>query len=643
MEKDIRNIRVLCADMIEKAKSGHPGSALGLTQFMYILYTEFINLNPDDPKDINRDIVVMSNGHACSLQYVLNYFLGYIEMDDLKLFRQLNSKTPGHPEKNNYGVDIATGPLGQGVASALGFAISSKILSNYGCKSKVYCIFGDGCYQEGISHETFSLCSKLKLDNIVFIYDYNKFTIDGSTNLSMDENVRARFESLNFDVIEITDNVEEIRSALSKNSEKPKIIILHTKTGKDSNFENTQKAHGTPFSCEDVEDLKSKYELPLEKFYVSEHLKETFENVKIRMRNYFSSNNLIKNINCEKLKNLLNNYYKGIINYEAFYKNIYKSKDLPTRMHMHNCLNDILTNQILINGSADLSSSIMNKIENTEEICLNKFGLNSYINYGIREHAMFGVMNGIAAHGIFLPIGSTFLAFSTYGLGAIRMACIDNLKVIYLFCHDTIKMGEDGPTHQPIEELAILRSMHNLVTLRPCDGRETRSALAIALKEKGPVAIILTKQKVSELSYTEGGSLKYCSLNNNISESDVEKGAYFLHREENHEIILIATGSEVELAFKIKENMKDKRISIVSMISFELFERQKNEYKFFIIDNKALKISLEALSTFGWAKYTDIQIGLDSYGVSAPGEDAYAHFGFVPEKIANKIRLYLEK
>lgn len=246
MEKNIQNIRVLCADMIEKAKSGHPGSALGLSQFLYILYTEYLNLNPDNPRDLNRDIVIMSNGHACSLQYVMNHLLGFITLDDLKCFRQLKSKTPGHPEKNKYGMDISTGPLGQGVASGLGFAISSKILQKYGLRNHIYCIFGDGCYQEGISHETFSICSRLKTNNVTFIYDFNCFTIDGSTELSMDENVKMKFESLNFDVCVIQDNADEIRCALSNHSDLPKIIIIHTKTAIDTNLECTKLAHGTP-------------------------------------------------------------------------------------------------------------------------------------------------------------------------------------------------------------------------------------------------------------------------------------------------------------------------------------------------------------------------------------------------------------
>lgn len=379
----------------------------------------------------------------------------------------------------------------------------------------------------------------------------------------------------------------------------------------------------------------------MSKFYISEALFNTFEKTKNRMKAYIAKNCIAENIDCEKLKVLINRYKTDKNSSQASYDSIYHGENASTRMHMS--LNEINTDQILINGSADLLSSIMNVIDKTSEIVENEFGVNSYINYGIREHAMFGIMNGISAHGIFLPVGSTFLAFSTYGLGAIRMACIDNLKVIYLLSHDTIKLGEDGTTHQPNEEVAILRSICNLVTLRPCDGKETRSALAMAIKEEGPVAIILSRQSMPDLSYTNDGNTKYCFPNQKNNVSDVEKGAYYLNKEDDHEIILLATGSEVELAFDVKMNMRDKKISVVSMISFELFERQPIEYKEYVIDRDAFIISIEALSTFGWVKYSDFQIGLDSYGMSAPGEYVYSHFGFTPERIANRIRLFIDK
>jgi len=657
MNPDISNIKTICVDMVEEANSGHPGAPLGLSQFIHILYTEFINLNPDDTKYLNRDIFVLSNGHACAIQYVMNYLLGFLTLDDLKQFRKLNSLTPGHPEKNDHGIEISTGPLGQGVASSVGFAISSKILGKYGFSNKVYCIFGDGCYQEGISQEAFSLCAKLGLDNITFIYDFNHSTIDGPTTLSMDENVKMRFESLNYSVFEIEDQPDSIREALKAKTSKPKVIILHTKIAKDSEMEGSHKAHGSPLGKDNVKKLKEKLGIPQTPFYVSENLKKTYEKAKERMRKHISDNPINVKSSAEKqidqkALDLISCYLKNKeIKTEVHYDSNYKSEDKATRGHLQTCINELKTNRILISGAADLLPCIKAKIENTTDFDSQNCDPFTYIRFGIREHAMFGVLNGMAAHGIFTPLGGTFLNFVAYGIGAVRIACIDSLKTIYILTHDSIKLGQDGATHQPVEVLCTLRAIPNLVTLRPCDGRETRSALAIAIKEPHPVALILSRQKMSDLPYTAEGNKRYCTIDDNKSEScaqegcepDVEKGAYYLKKEQDHKIILIATGSEVELAFKVKEALKNESVSVVSMISFELFERQSEDYKKYVMDKKALKVSIEAMSTFGWSKYSDMQIGLDSFGRSGPGEDVYEFFGFVPEKIADKIKAWKNK
>lgn len=645
MVRDVDNIKTLCAEVVEKAKSGHPGAPLGLSQFMHILYTEFLNLNPDNPRDINRDIVVMSNGHACTIQYVMNYLMGFISLDDLKSFRQLNSITPGHPERNEHGIEIATGPLGQGVASSVGFGISCRMLQKYGIDSRVYCVFGDGCYQEGISQETFSLCSKLGLNTITFIYDFNRITIDGSTELSMNENVKMRFESLDFDVIEIPDDPEMIRSALGAVSSRPKVIILHTKIGKDSEMEGSYKAHGSPLGEENLRKLKNRLGVPQTSFYISEGLTKTYEMAKQRMRNCIKKHSVKSgSIADRRVRDIIESLgrkeeYRAF----AFYNETYMSENLATRVHFGKCLNAVQTNRILVSGAADLTSSINSRIENTTDFDSKSFGINSYIRFGIREHSMFGVMNGIAAHGVFVPVSGTFLNFAEYGLAAIRMACIDRLKIVYVLTHDSIKLGEDGPTHQPVEILAALRAMPNLVTIRPCDGRETRSAVAIAIKEKGPVALVLSRQVINDTPLTQNGNRKYCQKGLTTDASDAEKGAYYLHREEEHEVVLIATGSEVFLALQVKEYLKDLRISVVSMLSFELFERQPDAYRSSVIDKSVLKVSIEALSTFGWSKYSDIQIGLDEFGRSAPGQDVYEFFGFTPENIGDRIRTHVSK
>lgn len=645
MAKEIETIRALCADIVQKAKSGHPGAPLGLSQFVYILYTEFLNLNPDNPRWINRDIFILSNGHACVIQYVMNFLMGFLSFDDLFHFRQLNSNTPGHSERNLKGIEATTGPLGQGVAASVGFAISSKLLQKTGFNNKIYCIFGDGCYQEGISQEAFSLCSKLNLDNITFIYDFNKSTIDGSTNLSMKENVKARFESLNFEVIEINDEQEAIRSALKKKNEKPKVIILHTVIAKDTSMQGDSKAHGAPLGEDNIAKLKEYYCLPPDKFHISEDLKIAFEKAKERMKNYVSNNRIeIDQISNLKLQNkLLSLENSKDFEIQLEYTEEYTSADNATRNHLKNCINTIQTNDLLLSGSADLLPCIKSQIEGTSSLSESQYDIESYIHYGIREHAMCGIMNGIADHGIFLPIGGTFLNFSMYGMPAIRLGCIDKLKIIYIFTHDSIGLGEDGPTHQPVEALATLRALPNIITLRPCDGRETRSALAIALKNNGPTALILTRQVIPDLKETYSGNKGYCAKGE-TSNSEVEKGAYFLIKDENPEIILLATGSEVQLAIEAKEILKSKRISVVSMISFELFENQSTEYKNSIIpkrsstqNKKPFVVSIEALSTFGWGKYSDFQIGMDSFGRSAPFKDVLKFFKFTGQEIADQI------
>ncbi|ELA41170.1 uncharacterized protein VICG_01769 [Vittaforma corneae ATCC 50505] len=644
MVKEVENIKTLCADIVERAKSGHPGAPLGLSQFIHILYTEYLHLNPDDPKWLHRDIFVLSNGHACVIQYLMNHLIGFLPFEELLNFRQLNSKTPGHPERNDCGIEISTGPLGQGVASSVGFAISSKILQKYGLNNRVYCIFGDGCYQEGISQEAFSLCSKLGLDNITFIYDFNKTTIDGSTKLSMCENVVDRFKSLNFDVFEIEDDAEQIREVLSIKCNRAKVVVLHTRIGKDSELEGSSKCHGNPLGAENVLKLKEKLGMPKDKFYFSEDLVSAYRTAAERMRRHAN-----ETASLNGLPETLNEIIRSVeehrqLEYWVKYNQDYVSETLATRIHFSNALNTVSTNVQLLCGCADLTPSIKGQINGTDDLSPDHFSENSYIRYGIREHAMCGVMNGIASHGIFTPVCGTFLNFATYGMPSIRMACLDRLKTIYVFTHDSIGLGEDGPTHQPIEVLSTLRALPNLTTYRPCDGRETRSALALALlNKKGPSAIILTRQKVSEIEWTSKANEKFCSRDaSDIDEySSVEKGGYYLIKEPGHDIVLMATGSEVELAVEVKKNLKEYRVSVVSIMSLELFEEQPEEYKLTILDRKAIRVSIEALSTFGWAKYSDLQIGLDMFGRSAPYKDVFGYFGFTPEAISEKIRRFI--
>lgn len=624
---EIQNIRVLCAEIVEKAKSGHPGAPMGLCHMMHILYTEYLVLDLENTQNISRDIFVLSNGHACVIQYVMNHLLGLLSMEDLLSFRQLNSLTPGHPERNAHGIEITTGPLGQGVAAAVGFAISSKLYAKHISaqipeNSRVYCVFGDGCYQEGISQEAFSLCARLGLDNITFIYDYNRITIDGPAHLSMNENVIMRFEALGFAVVEADGHdSDSIRAALDSRAAGPKVIILHTTIGMDSELAGSCKAHGSPLGEENIAKLKEKYNFPEEEFRITSKLKEAYARAKNRM---------MASIKNRPNKNLITDK-NSKISFEP-----YVSEDAATRKHFAKALNSIKSSQRILCGCADLTPSVLSQMNGSADFG-SEDSLNVYLRFGIREHAMCGVMNGIAAHGIFLPVGGTFLNFIMYGFPSARLAALSHLRVLYVLTHDSILLGEDGPTHQPIEVLAALRAAPGLVVLRPCDGRETRAALAVAFAENGPTAVVLSRQTVPEVAATaqnENGEEYACC---------VSKGAYFLVKEAPSDVILLATGSEVELAFKTKELLRDKKVSIVSFVSFELFERQDAAYRQEILDAKAVKVSIEALSTFGWSKYSDLQIGLDEFGRSAPGKDAYEFFGFTPEKVAQRILDFINK
>lgn len=612
MYKNINNIRTLSVDMVEYAKSGHPGAPLGLAPFIYILYKDYLNIDPNNVNCEGRDIFILSNGHACAIQYVMNYLLGYLDMEDLKKFRQLESFTPGHPEGKSKGIEVSTGPLGQGVSNSVGFSISSKKL---GLSNHIYCIFGDGCYMEGISQESFSIAANLKLDNLTFIYDFNHTTIDGSTDLSMNENVVLRFKSLGFFVIEADgEDINDIKKALDYKSTTTKVIILHTLIGRDSIVQNKNKAHGSPLGEEGVKLLKEKYGIPQIPFYISNELKEEWQEIRNKKINIEKKIYLIKKANVDTL----NLYYTDTISEEK----------LATRKMFSMVLNDLKTKDQIICGSADLATSCLNRFDDYVNFSSsNRIG--NYINFGIREHSMFGIANGISAHGYFIPIFSTFLNFVSYGFPSVRLGAFGKLNNVYVLTHDSIALGEDGPTHQPIEVLLTLRSTPNLYVMRPCDMRECRAALKACFLLTGPKAIILTRQKVSPIKDT--------------SEKNCLKGAYYLQEHENPDFILLGTGSEIELCYKIIEVWKEKRISLVSFFSWELFEKQNDEYKKLILKPNVCKISIEASTTFGWHKYSDLQIGIDRFGWSGKSNEVYKAAGFSSDKIIEKIKIFLEK
>lgn len=641
-------IRSLCIDMINKANSGHPGMALGSAPILYTLFTKHMNIDPTKPNWVNRDRFVLSAGHASSLLYSLLHLCGYgLTIDDLKKFRQLDSLTPGHPEyKWTMGVDATSGPLGQGIAQAVGMALAERtIAASYPNGDKLmnhhtYCLCGDGCLQEGISQEAISFAGHQKLNKLVLIYDANQVTLDGGLDLSFSESVKGRFISSNWDVLEVKDgnNIKAIDKAiaLAKTSlEKPTLIIVHTVIGYGSLKAGTSKVHGSPLGLEDGNYAKQRvYKYKYPEFTVPQSVYDHFaEVVGVRgqetREKYEASLEKYGKKNPVELARFLYTMTNEV--------NDYLPKEGPalqpgaiisTRSASGKALNDyMLSLPNLFGGSADVASSVVTKLEGG--VNLTPETPNGHnINWGIREFAMASIQNGILLHGGLRTYVGCFLVFSDYMKSAIRMAALSHLPAIYLFSHDSIAVGEDGPTHQPIEQLAMLRSIPNVNVVRPCDIRETYAAWNLALASTNrPTAIILSRQNLPLL---DGSSF-----------DEVKKGAYIVSKEhENARYTIIATGSEVSLAVSLQKELYETcqmDIRVVSMPSMELFSEQDKEYQQEVLGNDYENIiSLEMLSTFGWAKWAKHNIGVNTFGASAPMKDVFDKFGFTLEKMMVK-------
>ena len=640
----VSTIRALCIDAINKANSGHPGMALGSAPILYTLFTRHLVANPDEPNWINRDRFVLSAGHASSLLYSMLHLCGYkVSLDDLKQFRQLGSLTPGHPEYHwTEGVDATSGPLGQGIAQAVGMAMAEESLrANYE-KGEIlfnhytYSLCGDGCLQEGISQEAISLAGHQKLNNLILFYDANKVTLDGALDLSFSEEVKGRFIASEWNVLEVDDgnDIEAIDQAIKKakaSKDKPTLIIVHTIIGYGSSKQGTSKVHGNPLGLEDGKHAKvDVYHFDHEDFFVPEEVRQLFVDSFVK-----------------RGKEAFEKYQKALEEYKAKYPGYYEryeaTLDLSTDKYLPNVLPDfekgsqtssrvasgkalnalMLSLPNLVGGSADVAGSVMTKLDggvNFEP--QTRYGHN--VNWGIREFIMASAQNGILLHGGLRTYVGCFLVFSDYMKAAIRMAALSHLPAIYLFSHDSIAVGEDGPTHQPIEQLAMLRSIPNVRVIRPADERETYAAWLEALKsKKNPTALILSRQNLPLLD--------------NSSKEGVAKGAYVISKEEKKaELILIATGSEVSLAIEAQKKLleKGKDVRVVSMPSWELFEEQNQEYKDSVLSLPLEKrVSIEMMSTFGWDKYARYHMGIDTFGASAPAKDVIKHFNFTSDKL----------
>ena len=642
--KAVNTLRMLSVDQIENANSGHPGLPLGAAPMAYALFKNHLVRDSKDLNWKNRDRFVLSAGHGSALLYSLFYLFDYgLSLDDLKNFRQLDSKTPGHPEYGHTrGVEATTGPLGQGIAMAVGMAIAEEKLAALYNKDDLklvdhytYALVGDGCLMEGISNEASSLAGTLKLDKLIVLYDSNKISIEGSTDLAFSENVCDRYKALGWDTFVVHDgnDLDEINAKIeeAKKSDKPALIEVKTKIGYGSPREDSAKAHGEPLGKEDRKSTREFFGLPDEDFYVDEDVKAHFQKI---VEENTEKVNEKKKIEEEYAKKYPKEYedYLAAFNLEkkelledSYYDSF--DKDMATRAISGEVLNKIAKDNIhIFGGSADLGPSNKTMLKGEEYFSAdNRLGRN--ITFGVRENAMGAITNGILLHGGIRTYASTFLVFSDYLKPTIRLAALMNIPNVYIFTHDSIGVGEDGPTHQPIEHLAMLRSIPGIVVIRPADGRETAASLNLAFNSKNtPFVLALSRQNLPQLEN---------------SSRDIYRGAYIIKKEEGElEKIVIATGSEVSLALEAAEGLKGVRV--ISMPSMEMFDAQSSDYKEEILPSNITKrISLEALSSFGWHKYIGMKgmaISIDTFGASGKGAEVFERFGFTKENIRRKIQ-----
>ena len=649
LHNDLANcIRFLSIDAVQKANSGHPGMPMGMADIATVLYEKHFKFDPNDPKWIDRDRFILSNGHGSMLLYACLYLTGYkdINLEDIKNFRQLKSPTAGHPEYGELdGIETTTGPLSQGLSNGVGFAMAEKKLSSSLGQDLInhytYVFAGDGCLMEGLSHEACSLAGHLKLNKLIVFFDDNSISIDGPLSLSSSDDVAQRFKSYNWNILTIDGhNHDEIDNAIvnAKSSDKPTLICCKTKIGFGSpNKESKSSSHGSPLGSEEIELTRKNLDWDHDQFIIPDDLLEQwrgFAKKNIEIKNNWQNKNkdFLKSDEFEEFFNfkLEDKTKEEIVNFKKTYA-VDETK-YATRKASEKSL-ELLNNHIqnFIGGSADLTGS--NNTKTSEMGIFNADNYNgSYVYYGIREHAMAGVMNGLALHGGIRAYGGTFLVFSDYCRPSIRLAALMNIPVIYVMTHDSIGLGEDGPTHQPVEHLAALRAIPNLKVIRPCDMIETIESWEIALETKNPTILALTRQSLP--------TFKRESYDENM----VNKGAYVIKNYTNYHASIFASGSEVEIAVEASNKLKEENINlrVISFPSMELFENQNNEYKKNILGEKPL-FAIEAGIINGWEKYINYNnfIGMSSFGESGPYKDVYKHFGITSDEICKKIQLQL--
>ena len=651
----VNAIRILSAEAVQKAKSGHPGMPMGAAAMAYAVWGKNMMHNPKDPKWINRDRFVLSSGHGSMLMYSLLHLFGYgLTIEDLKQFRQFGSKTPGHPEyKHTVGVETTTGPLGQGIANAVGMAMAEKHLAakfnreGYNVVDHyTYCILGDGCMMEGISHEACSLAGTLKLNKLIALYDDNEISIEGDTDIAFREDVAARFRAYDWNVIDVANgNCAKLVSdaiELAKVSDKPTLIVCHTAIGYGSPKEGMASSHGEPLGDENLAITKKNLGWPCEEpFGVPAEVYETTGETIAKGEAAQAAWNELMAKYAEaypELKKEWDVWFSDelpvdLLNDEDFWAFEGKSATRASSGVVLNRLAERVPN--LFGGSADLAPSNKSNMKGKGDFSAEDYS-GANIHFGVREHAMAAICNGVKLHGGLRPYCATFFVFSDYMKNAMRMSSIMDLGVPYILTHDSIGVGEDGPTHQPIEHLAGLRAIPGLIVYRPADSKEVAAGWYTAMTEEHPTALVLTRQDLP--LYENSGK-------------DALKGGYILSdsEKETPDVILMASGSEVEQCMGAKELLKAEGIDarVVSMPSFELFEAQSDEYKKSVFPcNVRARVAVEAAATFGWHKYVGLDgavIGLDHFGASAPYKFLFNEYGFTSENVANTAKKVLGK
>ena len=656
----INAIRVLSAEAIETAKSGHPGLPLGCAPIAYNLFQNFMKFNPKDPKWDNRDRFILSAGHGSMLYYSLLYLYGYgLKKEDLMNFRQLGSKTPGHPEYGHtVGVETTTGPLGQGIANAVGMAVAeANLAAKYNkpgfnvVDHYTYAICGDGCLEEGISYEACSFAGTHALGKLILFYDDNDITIEGDTDVTFKENVGARFAAQNWQVLHVDlvaspDDIDALKAAVEQakaRTDKPSVIICHTRIGYGSPLEGSEKSHGAPLGAENLQATKEKlgweyppFECPDEVFaHCAEAAAKGNEQEIAWKKMFIDYENEYPEL-AEEYKNAM----AGVMPNEADLDDLYDfDKPMATRQTSAKVLNKLAAKiPALMGGSADLAPSNLSEMKDTNDIKYGTFSPNSFtgrnVHFGIREHAMAAIANGMQLHGGVQAYCATFFVFSDYCKPAMRLSALMKLPVTYIMTHDSIGVGEDGPTHQPIEQLIMLRSIPGLKVYRPADGKETAAAWVSAITGKEPTVLVLTRQGLPQ--YENSGK-------------EALKGGYILEDcEGTPDVLLIGSGSEVETCVKAKAVLAEKGVNarVVSMPCIEEFEKQTAEYKQSVIPAEIkARVCVEAGSPYSWYKYAGDKgelVCMNTFGASAPAGKLFPYFGFTAENVAEKALASIE-